>query len=209
MPANVGTYTVDDLIAIDDVTIAEFGEDTVADTIQVDIDNLNRQVQQDMMVDLVTMTGDRMRRYGASTDGDFVELDELGYPAAQKTGLGQNVGFPLRKFGRAVSWTRDFMHGATPADVALITRQVEKDYLKNLRREIQRAFFGSTNYTFTDRFLAPRQSKLDLPVKRLLNADGAPIPDGPNGEAFSGSTETHYLATDFSAATGSQKQAAL
>ena len=207
--ARVGTYTIDDLIGIDDVTIAEFGEDAVATTVQMDLDNLNTQVRQKMMTDLVVMSPDRLRRYGASTDGEFVELDEMGYPAAQKTGLGQNVGFPLKKFGRAIAWTRDFMNGATPSDVAVMTRTVEKDYLKNIRREIQRALFGAANYTFTDRFVGPRQAKLDLPVKRLLNADGTPIPDGPNGEGFNGATETHYLATDFGAANAAQKQAAL
>ena len=209
MPARVGTYTLDDLIGVDDQTIAEFGEDAVADAVQRDLDNLNAQVREGMVGDLVEMSPDRLRRYGASTEGEFVELDELGYPAAQKTGLGQNVGFPLSKFGRALAWTRDFMTAATPNDVAVMTRTVEADYLRNVKRLIRRAVFGSANYTVTDRFVAPRQAKIELPVKRLLNADGVAIPNGPNGEAFDGATESHFLATDWSGATAAQKQASI
>jgi hypothetical protein len=33
-----------------------------------------------------------------------------------------------------------------------------------------------------------------LGVKRFVNADGASIPDGPNGEVYDGSTHTHYDA---------------
>ena len=34
---------------------------------------------------------------------------------------------------------------------------------------------------------------VDLAVKRLVNADSANIPEGPNGETFDGATHTHYI----------------
>jgi len=61
-----------------------------------------------------------------------------------------------------------------------------------VRRELQKAMYLSANYSIVDY----RVDKVTLNVKRFVNADGAPIPDGPNGETFNGATHTHYLAVN-------------
>lgn len=207
--ARTGTYTLDDLLEEDSVTIANFGEEAVAAAVQREVDQLNAQVRGEMLTDLVEITNDRQRTFGVTTGGDFVELDEMGFPSAQKTEGGETVGIPLGKFGRAHAWNRDFMVAATPAFVAKTTREVEAAYLRKIRATVKNAIFGATNYSTVDKFVGPNEPKITLNVKRLLNADGGSIPTGPHGEAFDGGTETHYLATDFSAATTSEKQAAL
>jgi hypothetical protein len=49
--------------------------------------------------------------------------------------------------------------------------------------------FGNANYVFRDQLVPPAA---DLTIRRLVNADSQPIPDGPNGEVFDGATHTHY-----------------
>ena len=206
--ARTGTYTLDDLLKEDTVTITTFGEEAVAAAVLRELDQLNAQVRGEMLTDLAQTTTDRQRTYGVTTGGDFVELDEMGFPAAQKSEGGETVGIPLGKFGRAHAWNRDFMAAATPAFVAKTTREVEAAYLRKIRGTIKNALFGAANYSVVDKFVGPNQPKITLAVKRLLNADGGAIPTGPNGETFDGGTETHYLATDFASATTSEKQAA-
>src|SRR5690606_32704096 len=48
----------------------------------------------------------------------------------------------------------------------------------------------STNYPFYDLHV----DNVPLGVKRLVNADGAQIPEGPTGKTFDGTTHTHYQA---------------
>lgn len=189
--ARTGTHTLDDLLAVRDQTVAEYGEDTIAEILQRDLELFNEQVQM-MLMDLCEVTADRQRRYGTSVDGDMVDTDEFGSPAAQKGEAGATVGFPLFKKTRGVGWTRDYLLMATPADIATATIATQKAYLRAIYNQIRGAVFPSANYTFVDRFV----DKVELAVKRLVNADGAAIPNGPNGEPFDGGTHTHYLATD-------------
>jgi hypothetical protein len=60
--------------------------------------------------------------------------------------------------------------------------------MKALRRDIKRALFGATNYTWND-FLI---NNVAIGVKRLVNADSAAIPDAPDGSTFTASSHTHY-----------------
>ena len=205
--STTGTYTIGDLLIIGNVNISEFGEDTVAEVLNRDIRLFNSRVV-DMMSQLaspITELKDRLARYGTSIDGDMIELDEFGQPPAQKETVGVNVGFPLRKYGFAVGWTRDYMLNRTPADAAIATTNAQKAYLRALHKELRRAVFYSTNFDFIDKFT----DKLSLPVKRFVNADGAAIPEGPNGETFDGSTHTHYLGATaaWSGASDAQRTA--
>lgn len=195
MSVQTGAYTVADLLANENQTVAEFGEDRVAEVLLRDLAILNAQIDEQMswLARPVTALNMRIGRYGVSNRSTFVELDELGNPPAQKIKGGYNMGYPLKKYGGATGWSRDYLAQATVQDFTkgVVERQV--GYKTALQRELKVAIYTSTNYTFKDRLIT---NSIDLPVKAFLNADGQEIMDGPNGEQFDGSTLTHYRANN-------------
>lgn len=192
MAKQTGTYVLGDLLEnrFDNVSVHEFGMDMITDVIQNDLAAHNAQVEE-LLTEFAIPSDDLVRIYGTSVDGDMVEVDEFGRGPTQKDRPGDTVGFPMRKFQFSLGWTRDFLDIASVRDVAIATDTAEKAHLNALRREIKKALFLSANYSFTD-YIA---TKTTLAVKRLVNADSAAIPPGPNGESFDGSTHTHYNAT--------------
>lgn len=195
MPSQIGGYTVADLLANTHQTVAEFGEDTIAQVLQRDLAILNQNVteQLSMITEPATTLESRLGLYGTSIDGEFHELDEVGRPPTQRTTAGQTVGFPLRKYGGATGWTRDMLAQMSVRDLAVQFTQRQKGYLAALRRALQLSIYTPTNYSFTDRLIT---NSISLPVKAFLNADSTSIPNGPNGETFDGSTLTHYVANN-------------
>lgn len=187
MPQRTGTLQISDLLAIRNQSVVAFGEDAVAATLQRDLEAHNRNVS-DMMAELAETTTDRQRRYGSTFDTEMVDVDEYGRGPTQKQVTGDTVGFPLHKVQYAIGWTRDYMLRATPADMAEQQIASRQAHVRRILRDIKRALYTPTNYTFTDYM----DSRVDLAVKALVNADSADIPPGPNGEVFDGSTHTHY-----------------
>jgi hypothetical protein len=183
-----GTHTVADLLSITNQYATDFGLEEIRRTLAADLAAYNRVVDE-MVMDLATPSTDRERIYGASADGEMLESDEYDRGVAVKAGAGSNVGFPLKKFVKDIGWTRDYMQQSTPAQIANSFLAVQSMHTRAIRRELQRAIFGSTNYTIRDRFVAPQ---VDLAVKRFVNADSASIPNGPNGETFTAASHTHY-----------------
>lgn len=188
-----GTYTVQDLASVTTQTAVDFGLDAIQETLARDLAAHNAVVDE-MVMDLAEMSTDRERIYGASADVTMLRSDEYDRGVTVKAGAGSNVGFPLYKFVKDIGWTYDYMQQATPAQIANTVLAIQAAHIRAIRTELQRAIFGATNYTVRDEFVAP---KIDLAVKRLVNADGASIPNGPNGETFNAATHTHY---DFLAA---------
>jgi hypothetical protein len=82
------------------------------------------------------------------------------------------------------------MESKTAADMASMVLSSEKAHRREIQRQIKRAVYASANYTFNDHLV----DKVDLYVKRFVNADSAGIPDGPNGESFDGASHTHFTA---------------
>lgn len=195
MPEQIGGYTVADLIANQHQTVAEFGEDTIAEVLARDLAILNANVteQLSMVAEVVTSLDSRLALYGTSITGEFHEIEEVGRPPSQRATAGQTVGFPLRKFGGATGWTRDMLAQMTVSDFAIQFTQRQRGYIGAVRKHLQQSIYTPTNETFVDRFVT---NTISLPVKRFLNADGAEIPDGPNGETFDGATLTHYVANN-------------
>ncbi|MGB3544517.1 hypothetical protein, partial [Rubrivirga sp.] len=203
--ARTGTHTLDDLLAVQDRSVIAYGEDTVAETINRELDQYSTQVE-DAISDLVEVTPDLQRRYGSTEGAEMIEADELGSPAAQKVEGGSPVGFPMKKVFHAIGWTKDYLTIATPADIARQTIAREKAYLSWILKSIRRALTNPVNYTFVERFTAAKG--VDLFVKALANADGAGIPRGPNNEEFSAATHSHYRAIDFATATAAERNGA-
>lgn len=184
-----GTYDISTLLATRFQSAAEFGLDTIQQVLANDIAAHNTIVTQ-MVSDMCEPTTDRQRIYGSSTDGDMNEVDEYGAAPTQVNRPGSTVGFPLRLFQFNLGWTAKFMQVATPADLAIGVQSAEKAHLRGIQLQLKRAIFRNTNYTFNDHLI----DKVDLGVKRFVNADSAVIPNGPNGEVFDGVTHDHYQA---------------
>jgi hypothetical protein len=183
-----GTHTVADLASITSTTAVNFGLEDIQRALESDLAAYNAVVDE-MVSGIAEPSTDRERIYGASADGEMLESDEYDRGFTVKAGAGSNVGFPLKKFVKDVGWTRDYMLQNTPAQIANTVISIQQMHKRAIRRELQRALFGSANYTIRDRFVSPQ---IDLAVKRLVNADSASIPNGPNGETFTASTHTHY-----------------
>lgn len=194
LPIGGGAYgtlaALDTLASASNTTVAEFGEDRAFAEIDAALAAHN-MIEAELLGSFVERTTDRLRRYGSTDSMAMDELDEYARPDAQKVAAGATVGIPLRLYGLSIQWTRKFFQNATPAELAAQTASAMDADSKVMQREIKRALFGPTNYTFVDRLI----DSVSLAVKRLVNADGAAIPLGPNGESFDGATHTHYLYT--------------
>jgi hypothetical protein len=176
-----GTNTTLDTLAASQQTIAQFGEDRAFDAIQAGFDAQNNLLNQ-ALDGLVEKTGDRQRRYGGTDNMTFGLLDQYGTPDAQKVTAGVTIGVPLNGLGRSLQWTFTAFQRMTGAQMAAQTTALMLgDRLAVLR--------------LLKTFLDVLVDNVSLPVKALVNADGAAIANGPNGETFNGSSHTHYLAT--------------
>ncbi len=189
MAPNTGTHDISSLLAANIQSVAAFGEDRISEILSADLAAHNA-ITTEMINEMATPSTDRQRVYGTSADGEMVEVDEYGAAPTQKAKTGFTVGFPLRLFQFNLGWTRKWMQNHTPADMAIATQGAERAHQRAIAREIKRAIFGSANFTWTDHLV----DNVSLSVKRLVNADSAGIPSGPNGEAFDGATHTHYDA---------------
>lgn len=190
MAPQVGTYDLSSLLAVRFQSVNEFGENTVVEVLQRDLAAHNA-IATDMIATLAEPTTDTQDVYGTGSTSEMIEVDEFGRSETQKAATGSTVAFPLRLFQVGVGWTAKFMETATPADLAQAQLDTEKAHMKAIRRDIKRAIFGPSNYTFND-FLI---NNVALPVKRLVNADSAGIPDAPDGSTFNAASHTHYDAS--------------
>lgn len=189
MATVTGTHDISSLLAARHQTVASFGMDTVVEVLRRDMAAHNA-IMRDALSDLADRTIDRQRLAGTSVSGEMVKVDEYGRAPTQKPKPGQTVGFPLDQYDFALGWTTRFLEKATPADLAAGQLAAQKAHRKAVARELRRSLYLSSNYTFYDYTV----DNVELAVKRLVNADSAEIPEGPNGETFDGSTHTHYQA---------------
>jgi hypothetical protein len=198
MATPIGTYTLSDLRANRFQSVTDFGIDNINLILQRDLAAHN-EIVGELMSELADRTTDKQRIYGASIDGDMVEVDELARSATKKPAVGSGVGFPLKNYQYPVGWDERWIKRATVGELAERALAAETAHQKSLRREIKKALFLSTNYTFRDINSAPIA---DLAVKRLVNADSMAIPNAPDGTTFTASSHTHYLATATETAAG-------
>jgi hypothetical protein len=193
MAQRTGTYQLPDLLAarFAEVRAVDYGIDNLIATLQADLETHN-SIMEDLIGEFADPTFDIFRRQGTSTDGEFQEVDEFGRAPTQKIAPGQTVGFPLRKFQHPIGWTQDYQDRASVQDFAQGQINAQKAHRRLVARELKRAIYGAANYTWTDIY---NPNVIDVPVKAFWNADGAGIPNGPNGEIFNGATHTHYLGS--------------
>lgn len=190
MAQRTGGMTLADLQSNRFQTVAEFGENNFAQVVQSELDAHNL-LTGGMMSDLADRTADRLRIAGQGDVGEMEEANEFSRADTQKVTGGATLGFPLRLKVYGMGWTRRWFAMKKVADVAEQVVRAKKAHLKALARDMKRAIYGSSNFTFRDDLDSP---VLDLACKRFCNADSFPIPEGPNGEEFDSATHTHYTA---------------
>lgn len=184
-----GTHSIKDLLAIKFQSVKAYGMDTIQEVVQNEL-AMHNELTTEMVSSLCEITTDGQRIYGTSVEGSMVKVDEYGRAPTQKQDLGDTVGFPLERYQFAIGWTEDWMEKRSPADLATAVIGAEQAHKRAIIDAIKFALFRSANYSFRDYLV----DYVSLSVKRLVNADGAKIPNGPYGIAFDGSTHTHYLA---------------
>ncbi len=183
-------FTLDSVAEAHKTTAAEIGEDLLWQNLEGYFRAHNLLFNQALEM-VAERTTDRLRRFGGTADVVVQELDEYGQPSAQKMAIpGHNVGFPLRRYGAAIQWTRFVFENMTAEEFTRQVNAITDADEQNLYRQLRRALYSPTNGTFSDWMQMPA---VDLPVKALLNGDGLPIPTGPSGQMFDGATHTHYL----------------
>lgn len=188
-----GTYSVlDGLATFDAQNVLDYGEDRLLQDFQRSLAAHNALVD-DMIDPLVETTTDRVRRYGVESRLSMIEADEYTRADAQKAPLlGVDIGFPLRSYQLSLQWTRKYLQIATPAQLAATMQAAQRADIANVRVAVQRALFTPTNtLTYKDRMI----DGVTIPLRALLNADGAAIPENDFGVTFDGATHTHFLAT--------------
>jgi len=187
-----GTLAVNDLLKTVRVggSIWEVGEDRTWQAIESYLAAHNGILDQQLM-GFVSKTTERIVGSGGVDDTlTFDELDEFGRADAQKTAAGSTLGFPMALYGRALQWTRKYFENHTPAEMVAQVEAVMTADVLNVQKQIKKALFTPTNRTVTDKLV----DRMSIPVKALVNADSQSLPIGPNGEIFTASSHTHYLA---------------
>lgn len=183
-------FTLDTVAEAHKATAAEIGEDAL----WANLDGYFRAHTElfNQAAEIIgERTTDRQRRFGGTGSVIMQELDEYGQPSAQKLAIpGYNVGFPLRRWGAAIQWTRFAFENMSADEFQRQVNAIADADEQNLYAQIRRAIYKPTNSTFTD---VQQMPSIDLAVKALVNADSQPIPTGPSGTAFDGATHTHYL----------------
>lgn len=205
MPLQTGTHTIADLTANTFASeLVSANMDAMDEAIRNDLAVHNERVNE-MMREMAQISTERSTVYGTNAQGEAVPKDQFTRAPTQKIRRGSKVEFPLDGFEFSVGWTAEYLRRATVQDMALKTVASRQAHLRRIQYDVKNAFFIPTNYTWNDRLVDGN----DLSVKRLLNADSAPIPNGPNGETFNAATHTHYDAVDWAAANTAARDAAL
>jgi hypothetical protein len=186
MPYAWGTYTLLDLLAAQ-TPVVTFGEDNAFAAVQAAVDAHNR-ILNELLVDLVEVSSDQLRRYGGPASMQMVKVDEWARADAQKVTAGANIGFPLDPYQVSVQWTRFALERMMTQELAAQTTAALDSDLKNTQLLIKTAIFPTLDSTFIDKL----GNGLILPIRPFLNADADPVPIGPNGEVWPPSTHTHY-----------------
>lgn len=196
MAATTGTYSLEDLKALDEsITVEDFGEEQAAQVVAEELAAHNRKYQ-DMASALMLITTERELTYGGGSKRTMKRIDEYGRTPTQRQGFRPGkIGLPLDRFGDALGWTRDYMVQTPVRRFALDIAAMREADLLNLYDHVRRALFSSINYTWYDYLV----DDMELEVKALVNGDGMRIPMSPEGQTF-GADHTHYLAGALDAA---------
>jgi hypothetical protein len=192
MTATTGTYSLDDLRANRFQSSVAFGLSNIDSVLQAELAAVNGLLTE-RLGELAVSSSDVQRIYGVNGRIMPVRVDEFGRAPTRKEIGGATVGFPLIMRKTAVGWTSKYLEIAPPAEIAEQFLKVRTGHFAQVNNEITKALFDKDNFTHRDQE-PDGTDGVDIFVKRLLNADSAPIPNSPGGATFDATTHTHYLA---------------
>jgi hypothetical protein len=197
----LGTLVTLDTLRSNLQTVVQIGEDRTFAAIDAAREVHNNFVKE-MLGTLADISTDRKRRYGGPASMTMRKVDQMAVTRAQKVTAGTDVDFPLELAQIAVQWNAKFMKVATGKEIAEQFIAAQDADLKQVLADVKIALFLSANYSVADVLI----DNVTLNVKRLINADSAAMPLGPNGEEFDGVTHSHYnaAAAAWSGATATQ-----
>jgi hypothetical protein len=189
----VGTLDIDALLQNQAAfqTVQVFGVDEFAAAVQRELQAHDGNVR-DMVAGIAVPTNERLWTASAGISKEMFEADEYSQVPTQKQLAGYNMGAPLRKRQISVGWTREYFRRKTVGQMSAELLACEEAHILMLYRDVRRALYFSSNYTFAERLQEPL---INIPVKRLINADSTVIEVGPNGEIFNGASHNHYLGS--------------
>jgi hypothetical protein len=195
MAPRYGTLQViDSLATYNNTNVIAFGEAQMAGYIDIILAAYERFLGE-IQAEFVGVVPDRETTYGVTNSStDMVDLDEFGVADAMKIPFTPaTVGFPLRRRGGSLQWTRDFLATTSPQELAFQVLALTEADTRRFYNDLRRAIFTPTNNTaYLDRFVDGR----NLALRALVNADSQSIPPKAiDGTTFDGSTHTHYLGT--------------
>lgn len=173
--------------------LVDMGEERAYEAIKALLVTHNA-IMRTLVSDFADYTTERDAMYGGGDTTGMFEVDEMGTAPPSKILAGSVVGFPLRRFEKAWQGTKKWLERATMDELLAQVDAMRMADRLNIIRQIKLALFTPTDYTWLDTLTDRRTNPL-IAVKALVNADGMPIPPGPNGETFDADTHTHYLGT--------------
>lgn len=189
-----GTLQIADAFLSNQQTVLNYGEQRlVDDLVNPSFIRHNNWVNQ-LRAKFCESGTDFLRSYGEVGGAENEEMNQQSRPDASKVDLPiVNIGFPVRRFGSSVQWTRDYLRVLSVGEFA---KELEAHAQADRRRvfqQIKTAIFKPTNnLTYQDQLPSRRTNKIVLPLLAFYNADGQAVPAGPNGESFDG-THQHYV----------------
>jgi hypothetical protein len=165
---------------------------TLYQQLQIFLDAHNR-IMDLMTEDLIDPTTERFLTWGSYDETTMQDGDEMSRPEVQKITVSPTMmGFPLRIRQVAYGVTQLFMETKTVGDLEQVITACTDADVKDRLATIRGVLFNPTdNLTYKDRFV----DNITLPLRCLLNADGAYIPPDQFGNVFNPSTHTHFLGT--------------
>ncbi len=195
MALSYGTLQIiDTLRAYNNTNVVSFGEENLAGYITQIIAGYNAMYGE-IERELIGPVPMRETTWGTnSSTMDMVDLDEFGLADAQKIPFTPaSVGFPLRRKGATLQWTRDYLAVTSPVELATQAQGVTEADARRRYADLRMVLFNSTNNTgYIDRLVDNK----NYTVRALVNADAQSIPpQSMTNTTFNGATHTHYLAT--------------
>lgn len=189
-----GTLQIADAFINEQRTILQYGEVALYDNLVLPALARHEKWAQELTSLFCERSTDFLRGYGEVSDVENEEMGEQSRPDASKAGRNTvNIGFPIRRYGSSVQWTRDYQRVTGVGEFA---QQLDSHTNMDRRRiiwAIKKAIFTPTNNpNYKDTLPSRKTANIAIPLRAFYNADGLLMPDGPNGEDFDPVTHTHY-----------------
>lgn len=185
---------IDTLATYNNTSVLAFGEEQLNGFLQQILQAYERFIAE-LMSEFVGVVPSRETSYGVNTNTtDMVDLDEFGVADASKVPFApSSVGFPLRRRGAALQWTRDYLNTTSPQELAYQVLALTEADTRRFYADLRRALFTAANNTaYIDRMVDNR----NFTLRALVNADSQAIPPKTiDATIFDASTHTHYLGT--------------